>query len=117
MYKPCRLCAGNTSRNVKQIVIKLNTQLVNMFQIWLKSCEVKDTFTWRPTHFPASVSIKTYKSKRSQGKYCRDMPNSPLTSTTLYFKRDAATKKMNNITWKRQNFEGILTFPYLLIAL
>lgn len=65
MYKSCRLYAGNTSRNAKRIVIKLNTQFVNMFQFWLKLCEVRDTFTWRPTQFPASVSIKTYKSKPS----------------------------------------------------
>jgi len=59
MYKPSRLYAGNTSRNATWIFIKVNTHFVNMFQFWLKLCEVRDTFTWRVTHFPASVSIKT----------------------------------------------------------
>jgi hypothetical protein len=59
MYKHCRLCTENTSRNDTRIFIKVNTYFVNMFQFWLKLCEVSDTFTWKRAHFPASVSIKT----------------------------------------------------------
>jgi len=45
MYKPCRLYTGNTSKNATRIFIKVNTHFVNMFQFWLKLCEVRDTFT------------------------------------------------------------------------